>query len=409
MRNLLSTITFILLIASNLFAQEEGVMSINDGASVTNDYEGKVILKLFAKDAVQMQVSNNGSFIGARWQPFTPKIAWKLPNEEGIKTVYAKFRDSENNLIASIESSIELDRQPPTNLSLVIDEGKKIINTKDRVVKLDIGAEGAVQMQISSRKDFIGAIWLPINTFKTWQLPGLDGQKFVYARFIDNAGNISDVIESSILLDRLPPAMPKVSINEGAMFTNSPEVTLSFSAKDASEILVQGNPSWIPYTTTYKWTFTDATNGEKKVQVRFRDEAGNISEVATDNIILDTEIPLLPQIAVNNGNRYAKESNVPLKLSAIGATQMLISNSPNLEGASWQPYNNVVGTWNLGNEEGNKMVYAKFKDDANNETEGFRENFIGQDRTHRRKNRNGHQRWGVERSSSYCRFKNLCQ
>ncbi|TAH17389.1 MAG: hypothetical protein EAZ08_13770 [Cytophagales bacterium] len=362
-------ICFFFFILRHASAQEEGVITIDDGAAVSNDYEGKVTLKLFARGAVQMQVSNNGSFIGARWQAFSPRIAWKLINEEGIKTVYAKFRDSENNLIASVEASIELDRQAPTNLSLMIDSAKKITNIKDRIVKLDIGAEGAVQMQVSSRKDFAGALWIPFTKQKMWQLPGLDGIKFVYIRFMDNAGNISDVIESSIILDRLPPMQPRVVINNGETFTNSPEVTLSLMVKDAFEVLIQGNANWIPYTPTLKWTFADASNGEKVVQVRYRDEIGNISELASDNIILDMEAPILSQIAVNNGNKYTRESTVPLRISAIGAAKMMISNHADYKGANWQNYNSTLAGWDLGDTDGTKIVYAKFQDLAGNETE----------------------------------------
>jgi hypothetical protein len=365
-----------MLIINYLYAQEDGIMTINDGEGITNDYEGKVTLKLFAKDAVQMQVSNNGSFIGARWQPFVPRIVWKLPNEEGIKTVYVKFRDRENNLLASIESSIELDRQAPTNLGLTIDGGKKITNIKDRIVPIGINAEGAVQMQISSRKDFVGALWIPFTTQKTWQLPGLDGLKYVYARFIDNAGNISEVIESSILLDRLPPLQPKVLINNADMFCNSTEVTLSLSVKDASEMLIQGNEQWIPYVPTLKWTFADPSNGEKLVQVRYRDEVGNISELAMDNIILDTEKPLLPSIAVNNGNSFTKENNVPIRLSAIGASKVMLSNTPDFAGATWQAYNTVLPSWDLGMEDGNKVVFVKFQDLAGNESEVVTDDII---------------------------------
>lgn len=365
-------ICFFFLIVTYLHAQEEGVISINDGATVSNDYEGRVTLKLFAKGATQMQVSNNGSFIGARWQAFIPRISWKLINEEGIKTVYVKFRDSERNLIASVEASIELDRQAPTNLKLVIDSAKKITKAKDRVVNLEIGAEGAVRMQISSRKDFAGATWMPFEPLKVWQLPGLDGTKFVYARFIDNAGNISDVIESSIILDRLPPMQPKVIINNGDIFTNSPEVTLSLLVKDATHVIIEKeNPVWEPYTPTMKWTFADATNGEKEVRVRYKDEIGNISELASDNIILDAEAPILSQIAINSGNRYTKESNVPIRLSAIGAVKMMLSNSADFSGATWQNYTSTLSNWDLGSEDGAKTVYAKFQDLAGNETEAI--------------------------------------
>jgi hypothetical protein len=371
MRNIIFTV-FFLFIFTYVYAQEDGVIQINEGQGVTNDYEGKVTLKLFAKGAVQMQISNNGSFIGSRWQAFMPRVMWKLSNEDGIKTVYAKFRDSENNLIASVEANIELDRLPPINLSLVIDGGKKITNIKDRTVQLAVQAEGAVQWQISNRKDFAGTPWTLFDEkakTKTWQLPGLDGVKYVYARFMDYAGNMSDVVEASIILDRLPPSQPKILVNNGDMFAKSPDVTLSLSAKDVYEMLIQGNPTWIPFQPTLPWKLDPPTNGEKLVQVRFRDEVGNISDLAFDNIILDMEPPLLPQIIINNGNRYTRESNVPLKLSAIGAEKMMVSSSPDFTNANWLPYTNALSNWDLGQEDGLKTVYAKFQDLAGNETE----------------------------------------
>ncbi len=43
--------------------------------------------------------------------------------------------------------------------------------------------------------------------------------------------------------------------------------------------------SWIPYETEYPWTL-DNEPGEKVVSVQFRDYAGNISDVISDEIEL---------------------------------------------------------------------------------------------------------------------------
>jgi hypothetical protein len=47
-------------------------IQINEHANskITNDIEGKVILSLFSKGAVQMQISNESNFEGARWQAY---------------------------------------------------------------------------------------------------------------------------------------------------------------------------------------------------------------------------------------------------------------------------------------------------------------------------------------------------
>ncbi len=108
MRMLKSVLFSIFLLLSALLASPmvfsqaiNGIISINNGASVTNAQDGKVNLKVFAKGAAEMMISNNGSFIGARWVPYEQaKANYKLDaREDGVKTVYAKFRDASKTII----------------------------------------------------------------------------------------------------------------------------------------------------------------------------------------------------------------------------------------------------------------------------------------------------------------------
>ena len=56
----------------------QGIVTVNSGGSISNDPEGRVILKIFAKGASQMRVSNNASFIGARWEAVEGQKNWRL-------------------------------------------------------------------------------------------------------------------------------------------------------------------------------------------------------------------------------------------------------------------------------------------------------------------------------------------
>lgn len=78
-------------------------LQINDGATKTNDLN--VTLNLNGSNVKEMCFSNDG-LTYSDFEPYTTTKAWTLTSGRGLKTVYAKFRDSKNNesiLLSSIE------------------------------------------------------------------------------------------------------------------------------------------------------------------------------------------------------------------------------------------------------------------------------------------------------------------
>mgnify|MGYP000386209090 CR=1 FL=1 len=348
----------------------QGIVTVNNGASISNDKEGRVILKIFAKGAGQMRISNNASFIGARWEDFQKQKKWRLDaREDGIKTVYVQFRDGSGTLVSDpAVAQVELDRVPPTNQSININSGAEYTNARDRKVYLMLYCDEAYEMQISNRSDFQDTPrWYPYKeTIQGWPLTGGEGSKHVYARFRDYAGNISESAIDTIIVDQTPPK-GKFEINNGARFTTSRNVKLHFNAQGASDISIQSLGTWIPYEKEIDFELP-AQQGPQVVAVKFRDEMGNQSKPAYARIILDLEAPSMPRILVNGGNRYTKSHNVNVRLSAIGASEMMISNNPDLQGAEWRPYRYLLPSWTFDVIDGEKIVYVKFRDQAGNET-----------------------------------------
>jgi hypothetical protein len=90
------------------------------------------------------------------------------------------------------------------------------------------------------------------------------------------------------------------TINSGAEYTNGTNVTLSLEATDNSSGVHQVRYStdakewtdWEPYTTSKEFTLPSG-DGEKKVYVEFKDQAGNVSETYQQKIILDTTAPVI--------------------------------------------------------------------------------------------------------------------
>lgn len=56
-----------------------------------------------------MMFSNEADMSGGQWQPYQGTISWQLPVGDGTKTVYARFRDSEDNESRIVNDDIELD------------------------------------------------------------------------------------------------------------------------------------------------------------------------------------------------------------------------------------------------------------------------------------------------------------
>jgi fibronectin type 3 domain-containing protein len=100
-------------------------------------------------------------------------------------------------------------------------------------------------------------------------------------------GPLSDPIQAI-------PGTYAVSINNGADFTNSPQVTLSTTAPVGARLMQISNdslpaaPNWSAFASTQQWRLSPG-NGDKTVWVRFRDADGNdTADHISDSIKLDT-------------------------------------------------------------------------------------------------------------------------
>ncbi|MFH1947098.1 MAG: carboxypeptidase regulatory-like domain-containing protein [Candidatus Magasanikbacteria bacterium] len=80
------------------------VISNNATSTVT----ATVDLTLSATGASQMMVGNDDAFVSSTWESYATSKVWLLSDDAGIKTVYAKFRDTSGNISTSVSSTIEL-------------------------------------------------------------------------------------------------------------------------------------------------------------------------------------------------------------------------------------------------------------------------------------------------------------
>ncbi len=80
-----------------------GTISVAINGTATTTSSRTVTLTLTATGATQMIISNAADLSGSSWQTFATTTTWTLPAGDGIKAVYAKFKNASN------ESSVVSD------------------------------------------------------------------------------------------------------------------------------------------------------------------------------------------------------------------------------------------------------------------------------------------------------------
>lgn len=157
-------------------------------------------------------------------------------------------------------------------------------------------------------------------------------------------------------------------------------VTMALSYdKDAALMKVSNEPAflnkeWEPVTATKNWTFT--TDGRKTLYVMYSDLNGLESSPFSDDIYVDTELPIVSSIEVLNGWEQSAKPTVFLDNvagdSGSGIESIILSNDAGFATKSILNYATHIETWAIDSlispTAGPKTVYIKVKDYAGNES-----------------------------------------
>jgi len=200
--------------ALSVGANVNGVMAID--ALFTNSTS--VVLFISAPaGTTEMQVSNNGNFAGSVWEPFTTQKAWAITAYTGTilpRTVYVRFKDASGTpLLATFQDDIILDVVSPTfSLSDTVQQGSggqvgaaALVRTIGVSATDDGSSPAQMQMRLSNRADFAGAIWRPYASTVTWDF---NNGVTVYVEVRDGAGNRAAA--KSLTIPGVPPPLPGV-------------------------------------------------------------------------------------------------------------------------------------------------------------------------------------------------------
>lgn len=123
-----------------------------------------------------------------------------------------------------------------------------------------------------------------------------------------------------------------VSLNDGNAYARASQATLGIAASDVGSSVTSMSfsnngisfSSWETYATSKTWDINtgygaSSVDGIKTVYVRFRDAAGNISAITSDQIVLDTVEPVTPLFSAHAPSPYQAVkavSGVPTSLKS---------------------------------------------------------------------------------------------
>lgn len=256
----------------------------------------------------------------------------------------------------------------PTNLAFSINNGD--IKTRNLSNKLYLSAEGATQMRIGTSEDLTSQPWETYTTLRDYTFTAGDGTRRVYVQFRDLLGNLSPVVNDSILLQTDNTGYIGVWVNNGEALTNKVDVLLTILYPGASQMQVSDRPDflnafWEEYITTRKMKVSNG-DGPKSVYVRFRGGSANESKSFSATIVLDTAGPEVV-MTINNGALKANQSTVQVSFTySKQPVEMQIQDTNTFTAEkSWVKFANPY-RYVLSRTDGEKFIYARFKDSLGN-------------------------------------------
>ena len=237
--------------------------------------------------ALDAGVLSNDATWGA-WVTASPGVTatttWDVGGEGANLPVYLRLRDVNGQVTTVVTGTVNVDLTPPTSTMTALPA-----TSSTNIALAWSGSDalsGVASYDLQVRAG--NGAWTDVLTNTTATSTNYNGESNVtYAfrvRASDSAGNVEDWpadADTATLVDTVAPTGTLI-INGGAFATTSPQVMLSLAAQDVSGTVAQMRfandgttwDNWQPYAGAANWSLTT-------VYVRFRDSAGNVSQVYT--------------------------------------------------------------------------------------------------------------------------------
>jgi hypothetical protein len=158
-----------------------------------------------------------------------------------------------------------------------------------------------------------------------------------------------------------------ITINDGALFTNNPLVTVRLWGPNVTQMRLSNDggfvdSTWQSYrlTTTWALSVTHSSPMPRLVYIQFRDGSGDVYGTYFDDIIYDDVAPT-GEVHAWAIDETTTEVRLPAHDDVSGVAEMRIADNVSMGGATWEAYTETVTRTTQ-----SPVVYAQFRDRAGN-------------------------------------------
>jgi len=237
-----------------------------------------------------------------------------ISSGEGNKSFTLEVTDVAGNTGTSTAVIITLDKTAPTG-SVTASSYYTSSSISVTINGSDTGGAGMGQMKVYL--DNNNADWESYSASSYSFTNVSDGTHTAHVQFKDTVGNVSSVYDSSDFI--VDTVAPTGSIST-AEYTNSLSIEISVDASDTtsgvSQMKVwengQTEPEWEAYSATKSITLASGSDGQRIINAKFKDAAGNVSTFTTScSTFLDLDVPNVAiTLLKSDGNGLPARVNV---------------------------------------------------------------------------------------------------
>lgn len=234
----------------------------------------------------EMQFSDSPVFTETVWEPYSALKMWAPPESDGVKTVYARFRDSAGNASAVNEATFIFDTQAPVG---GLGWGERVIGQDAITATVYLGAEDSwgeggyigevADMRLSRDPSFVDAAWEPYTDSITLPISLTASSETLYVQYRDLAGNVSETYSDTLVLDTTPPSI-YIQVEPSNVVTHTVKLYAYDEESDVTDLHISNDPLMfdavvtMPVTDTFEWVFDE----RQVMWVQAEDFVGNLSE-----------------------------------------------------------------------------------------------------------------------------------